>query len=115
MPAPAKSTTKPKAARPRVEVPTLTFQADANFKPVTAKAADNPYSETVANAVVGAFYPFPENLDSEVIEAIVRKLRSAGQSHGVSIHVRKDAVSGRTGWKVAGPIKVRGPRKAKAA
>lgn len=107
----AKPATVEKARKtrgPKVELPdNITFAADPSFRPVTKASTDNPFLESIKNASLGVFHPFPAGLSVEQDGALVNRLRAAGQALGFALSFRVDATSGRPGWKVTGPIKHR--------
>jgi hypothetical protein len=105
---PATVETPRKTRGPKVHLPDgITFEADPSFKPVTKSSQDNPFLESIKNASLGVFHPFPSGLSVEQDGALVNRLRSAGQALGFALSFRVDATSGRPGWKVTGPIKHR--------
>lgn len=108
------ATKKPRKAAVRVELPpSIEFEVDNGFQPVTNRAVENPYIEHIKSSVPGLWYKYPVGLTETQEKALEGRLRSAGQTLGLALKFRRDASSGIMGWTVSGPISRR-PRKAKA-
>lgn len=108
----AKTTAAAKKTRRKLpDVSHVGFTADKEFRPLSARAADNPFREAILDAPVGVFFVFPDGLSEDELTSVKTKVRSAGEALRLSIHFRQDD-SGRWAWKVAGPIQSR-PRKNK--
>lgn len=89
----------------------LTVSRDQGFRPVSARATENPFLPILLDATVGEWLIMPE-ADEATTKAMVGRMRAAAQHLGVGTKVRQDS-EGRTGFAVTGPA-VKRPRKAKA-
>jgi hypothetical protein len=105
-----------------IDVTALEFEEDPDFTPIRKHhEKTNALIAVVENAEPGVWYKVPADLSVEERDAVISRLRSAGNALDLSIKVRfaendefdAPAAPEKAGWQVAGPINRRGPRKPK--